>query len=423
MSLSKTTYDQFKVANPLASLKAAELREKAFENYLQKGLPTKTEEAFKFTSFKEVNEVEWALPSSEPTSLTHDEMVYISKTLPSEFYNLVFVNGVLNATLSDSEIHFEICDVEEEDLVFKEQHSEKSLIQLSQAFSAQKIKLVFEAGFVLDKPLQLVQVISAQSSTLVQPLVEIILEPRSEVKLVNHFLGLKTYSQNSHFLNIDLNLSVKKDAKLKFIQIDQQKETDFTAARITFNVDSYASVNVLHVCLGSSKSRFYSELSLVGEKAEAQLNAINLLASEQHCDHYTFIHHQKGHNQTQQHFKSILADKSHSVFRGRVRIAQDAQKANSEQLNNNLLISRAAQADSVPQLEIYADDVKAGHGSTVGQLNPEEIFYFLSRGINESTALKMLAKGYALELVYKLENDQLENFVFQLLQQKLEDIF
>jgi Fe-S cluster assembly protein SufD len=114
---------------------------------------------------------------------------------------------------------------------------------------------------------------------------------------------------------------------------------------------------------------------------------------------------------------------NHIVFsEGRVRIEPLAQKANSEQLNNNLLLTKTAHADSVPQLEIYADDVKAGHGSTMGQLNADEIFYFLSRGINQTQAIRMLAFGYALELVYKIENVELQNWILKTLNEKLESM-
>ena len=90
------------------------------------------------------------------------------------------------------------------------------------------------------------------------------------------------------------------------------------------------------------------------------------------------------------------------------------------QLNNNLLLTREAQADSIPQLEIYADDVKAGHGSTVGQLNKEEIFYFLSRGINQYQAVRMLSFGFAKALIYKFENEVLQNWMLKILNKKLD---
>jgi Fe-S cluster assembly protein SufD len=127
----------------------------------------------------------------------------------------------------------------------------------------------------------------------------------------------------------------------------------------------------------------------------------------------------KGLNSSIQRYKSILADQSNSIFRGRVRIEQDAQKANSEQLNNSLMLSREANVSSIPQLEIYADDVKAGHGSTVGQLNKEEMFYFLSRGVDQVTATKMLAYGFVMEMASVFENSQLKEKVSNVLNEKL----
>ena len=137
-------------------------------------------------------------------------------------------------------------------------------------------------------------------------------------------------------------------------------------------------------------------------------------------DIITYTGNAIGNNQSVQHYKSILSGSSHSAFRGRVLIEPNAQKANSEQLNNNLLLTRTAQADSVPQLEIFADDVKAGHGATFGQLDKDEIFYFLSRGINQYQAVKMLSYGFAKELIYKIENESIQNYLISALNQKLD---
>jgi Fe-S cluster assembly protein SufD len=165
--------------------------------------------------------------------------------------------------------------------------------------------------------------------------------------------------------------------------------------------------------------RNYYQLKFTGRHAQADVLGLAVGDQSQHFDNYTFLQHMIGENQSVQQYKSILAGTSQSVFRGRVLIEKDAQKANSSQLNNNLLLTRGAQADSIPQLEIYADDVKAGHGSTVGQLNKEEIFYFLSRGINQYEAVKMLSYGFANELIYKISSPALQNFLLQALSEKL----
>ena len=420
--LDQNIYNQFKLKYPLESLKAAGLREKAFQSFLAQGFPTKKEEAWKFTSLTEAKAIDWSIPFEE-TMLSHDEMVYVSKQLSSDFYNLVFVNGFLNKTLSDSDLPVTLTDLDEKDFMISQDMPEAKLINLSRGLGFQKTVIFIDKKSQLDKPLQIVHIVSAKASTLVQPLVQIQVADNCELKLIQNILGLASQEAQSHAFNCDLHVTVGRAANVKFANLQNANNKDYVFGRIQFSLNQDSQLTSLDLALGAKTARHYLATAFNAENANAGVYGLTLLADDQHIDHYTFIHHRIGHNNSAQHYKSILTDKAQSVFRGRVRIEQDAQKANSEQLNNNLLISKAAQATSIPQLEIYADDVKAGHGSTVGQLNKDEIFYFLSRGISEKQAVQLISHGFAKELVYKLENETMENFVFQILENKLNEIF
>lgn len=420
--LDQNIYNQFKLKYPLESLKAAGLREKAFQAFSAQGFPSKKEEAWKFTSLTETKAIDWNI-ALEESLLNHEEMVFISKQLSSDFYNLVFVNGFLNKTLSDSDIPVTFLDLEENDFTVAGDFPDAKLVNLSRGFGFQKAVINIDKKSQLDRPLQIVHVASAKASTLVQPVLHVNVADHCELKLINHTLGLPSQTHTTHAFNTDLMVNLGRVANVKFANLQNANAKDFSFGRIQFSLSQDSQLVSLDLAMGGKTSRHYLATEFNAENANAGVYGLTLLADDQHCDHYTFVHHKIGHNNSTQHYKSILTDKSQSVFRGRVRIEQDAQKANSEQLNNNLLISKAAQATSIPQLEIYADDVKAGHGSTVGQLNKDEIFYFLSRGISEKQAVQMLSHGFAKELVYKLENEVMENFVFQTLESKLNEIF
>ncbi len=420
--LDQNTYNQFKLRYPLESLKAAGLREKSFEAFASQGFPTKKEEAWKFTSLSDAKAIDWNI-ALEESMLSHDEMVYVSKQLSSDFYNLVFVNGFLNKTLSDSDVPISLIDLEEKDFTVANDMPELKLVNLSRGFGFQKVVITIDKKSQLDKPLQIVHVVSAKQATLVQPMIEVNIAEQCELKLIQQTLGLTSQVNQTHAFNNDLQVNLGRAAKVKFANLQNANNNDFVFGRIQFSLAQDSQLTSLDLAIGAKTSRHYLATEFNSENAYAGVFGLTLLADQQHCDHYTYIHHKIGHNNSSQHYKSILTDKSQSVFRGRVRIEQDAQKANSEQLNNNLLISKAAQATSIPQLEIYADDVKAGHGSTVGQLNKDEIFYFLSRGISEKQAVQMIAHGFAKELVYKLENEVMEGFIFQTLENKLNEIF
>ena len=417
----QTNYLNFKNRAALDSLKTNQLRAEAFSNFENSGLPTKKDEAWKFTSLAGFKNVEWTLPSGEETFLTHEQMQEVSKQLPSEFLNFVFVNGILNKTLSDDpEGFFEIVEVTEADFKTDSENVEGRLLNLAHAFLNKKTEMKLAKGKTIEQPVQIVYIQSSAAAVYGSEKVNVQLEENSEMQLL-----LTTMSFNNgrpDAMNLNVDVKVGPQARLKLIQLQNEDTQSFHFSQVNLVLESSAHVSTLALSIGNKLTRNFYHLSFVGQNAEAQVYGVSVLDGDQHADNYTFIQHQIGHNQSVQHYKSIVSGEAHSVFRGRVQIAQDAQKANSEQLNNNLLLTRTAQADSVPQLEIFADDVKAGHGSTVGQLNKDEIFYFLSRGVNQFQAVQMLSYGFASELIYKFETPSVQNFLLNALNKKLEKL-
>jgi Fe-S cluster assembly protein SufD len=413
----ETNYLNFKSTSALDSLKATEKRQHAFESFIQQGLPTKRDEAWKYTSLGDFKAIEWKLNQPEEEFLSHEQMREISKNLPSEFINFVFVNGFLNATLSDdSDSLLEITSLEETD--FNQQNVEERILNLAQAFLNKKIKLNVAKGKTVDKPVHVVFVQSSKNPVYSSEKLDIFLDENSEAQVLVSSFSLEGTTISA--LNLNVNIKMEKSARLTFVQLQSESIGSFHISQCETEVDSRAQLTSLVLSLGSHLIRNYYSLKFKGEHASAAVYGLGVIDGEQHLDNYTFIQHSIGNNESIQHYKSVLSGAAHSVFRGRVLIAPDAQKANSSQLNNNLLLTRTAQADSVPQLEIFADDVKAGHGSTVGQLNKDEIFYFLSRGINQFQAVKMLSYGFAKELVYKIRNEELQNYLIAALNTKLE---
>ncbi|MBC7740587.1 MAG: SufD family Fe-S cluster assembly protein, partial [Bdellovibrionaceae bacterium] len=271
---------------------------------------------------------------------------------------------------------------------------------------------------VFSKPVQIMFVQSTAQSVYLSQKVVLKAGENTELSLIVNTFSFA--NSKAEAANLNLQVDAAQSARLKLIQIQNDNLTSFNFTQVEVNLATQVQFQSLVMSLGSQLTRNYLHVNFLGEKAHAGIFGLTILDAKQHVDNYTFIQHSKGNNESIQHYKSILSGSSQSVFRGRVRIEPDAQKANSEQLNNNLLLTREASANSIPQLEIYADDVKAGHGSTMGQLNKEEIFYFLSRGINQFEAVKMLAFGYAKELIYKFENEAVQSSLMKALQNKLE---
>jgi Fe-S cluster assembly protein SufD len=164
-----------------------------------------------------------------------------------------------------------------------------------------------------------------------------------------------------------------------------------------------STVNLHAVAFGAALARHDLRGTLAGPGGYLILNGLYVLAGEQHADHHTAIDHAAPHCESHEYFNGVLDGRSHGVFNGRIIVRPGAQKTDSKQTNNNLLLSREAHADSQPQLEIYADDVKCTHGSTVGPLDSKALFYLRSRGIAEVEARRLMTYGFAAEILNRMD--------------------
>ena len=163
-----------------------------------------------------------------------------------------------------------------------------------------------------------------------------------------------------------------------------------------------SSITTLLSHLGPQMARHNVYVELQDKNATANAYGLYELSQNQHCDCQTYIDHQSPYSYSEELYKGVLKDNSHGVFRGRIKIAQDAQKVEANQLNKNLILSKKARANSMPQLEIFADDVKCSHGSTTGQISEDEIFYLQSRGITAQKAYQLLVESFTKEILLKI---------------------
>ena len=173
------------------------------------------------------------------------------------------------------------------------------------------------------------------------------------------------------------------------------------------------------ISLGARLSRSDTQARIAGTGGEAVLDGLFVATDAQHVDHHTEVDHAEPHGTSQELYKGILADRGRGVFNGRVVVRPDAQKTSAFQSNPNLLLGRRAEIDTKPQLEIYADDVKCSHGSTIGQLDENALFYLRSRGIRESRARDMLTRAFGLEILEALPAEALGQALDELLLERL----
>jgi Fe-S cluster assembly protein SufD len=164
------------------------------------------------------------------------------------------------------------------------------------------------------------------------------------------------------------------------------------------------------LCLGAQLGRHDLRVLLQEPGAECDLNGIVVTQANQHFDNHTCIEHIAPHCTSNENYRCIADGKSQIVFNGRIHIVPDAQKTLGTMNNNNLILSPTAEIDSKPELEIYADDVKCAHGTTIGQLDEEEIYYLKTRGLTDEQARQMLTLGFVLKVVRNAKVDEIADF-------------
>ena len=180
--------------------------------------------------------------------------------------------------------------------------------------------------------------------------------------------------------------------------------------------DSY--FNGVIVTLGGSVSRHNLIANLNEENATGNFHGLFALDNNQHSDTYSHIKHHAPRTFSSQLYKGALNGESRGVFTGKLYIARDAQEVDANQLSKNLLLSPKAHVDTRPQLEVYADDVKAAHGATVGQIGEEEIFYLQSRGIDATTAFNMLCDAFSTDVIDHIKNQKVKDFLTEELKKR-----
>jgi Fe-S cluster assembly protein SufD len=215
-------------------------------------------------------------------------------------------------------------------------------------------------------------------------------------------------------------LVVGADARVEHVRFQDESEQAFHVGALRIAVDRNASLSAHSFAMGASLSRQNIGLVLNGPGLEAILNGLYVTTGSRLADHHMVVDHAQPHGASHEYFNGILADQSRGVFHGRILVRPGAQKTDAKQTNKNLLLSEGATVNTKPQLEIYADDVKCTHGATVGQLNPESVFYLRARGIPRETARRMLIHAFAGEIVERVQCSPIRQALDRLIWERLE---
>ena len=393
----------------------APLRRSGAETFAAEGLPHTKLEEWRYTNLAGLAKLRFDLPEPDRTAVSRTDL----ETLASPVFACslhVFVDGFYAPELSALGAHVENlaslgeAPAELGALIDGKQHP---LAALNTALLGDGALLRIPHGARIEEP---IHVVFAATGAVRSPRLLVIAEAGSRVQVIQDCVSLPG---DAGFSNAVTEICVGENARVDLVTVQRESDTAFHVSNTAVRVDRDGRFESHVLTLGGQLVRNDLSLTLAGEGSDATLNGLFLGAGERLIDNHSLVDHAQPHGTSRQLYKGILGGGSRGVFRGRVVVRPDAQHTNAGQSNPNLLLSDSAEIDTKPQLEIHADDVKCSHGSSIGQLDEEALFYLRSRAIDTAEARDLLSRGFAHEVLGALPVEALRQGLENALEQTL----
>jgi Fe-S cluster assembly protein SufD len=278
--------------------------------------------------------------------------------------------------------------------------------------------LLIDDGVVLERPVELIHLsVGMDDPRVAQPRHLVGLAAGAQADLIERYvsLGASLYCTNSV-----AEIRLERGARLTHARLQAESPVAFHISGVYLDQAGGSAYEGVSLGLGARWARTDIRARFSGSHAECDLKGLYLAGDGQLMDYHLDVDHAVPECTSRESFKGILYGKGRAVFDGRILVAEKAQKSDAQLSNKNLLLSRGAEVDTKPQLEIFADDVKCSHGTTVGQIEPEKLFYLRSRGISAPLARRMLCLGFAGEIIDDLGSPPLRDYVTSQVGERLE---
>ena len=405
-----------------------DLRDKAFDDFCRLGFPSNKVERYKYTDMQKIFEPDYGLNLNRleipvnPYDVFKCDVPNLSTSLyfvvNDSFYDKILpkcslAEGVIVGSLSK-------VATEHPELVAKyygkiANTGDDAVTALNTMLSQDGLMVYVPKNVKVEKAIQVINILRSDVDLMVNRRVLIVMEQGSEAK----FLFCDHAADDRNFLATQvIEAFVGENAKLDLYCLEEThyKNTRVSNVYIEQQANSVVNHNVITLHNGITRNRL--DLVFKGEGAECFANGCVIADKSQHIDNNTLIDHQVGHCTSHQLYKYVLGDEAVGAFAGRILVRKDAQKTSSNEINQNLCTTKKARMFTQPMLEIYADDVKCSHGSTVGQLNDAAMFYMRQRGISEKEAKLLLEFAFVNEVVDQIQLEPLKERLRYLLEKR-----
>jgi Fe-S cluster assembly protein SufD len=399
-------------------------RERGLESFKQQGFPTRRNEEWKYTNITPYLQEKYIIDGINAINIRKD-LAEAAQIPHLDCYQLVLVNGHMQskenlATLPPG-IKIQSLSEAQKDAAFTAYFDKGTDLEkfpftaLNTALFNNGLFIEIEANAVIEKPLHVVHVFTADNDNVfLQPRHLVVVHKSASFNLIESVISQESASKI--FINSLTEVFIEENAQCDHYVLQTAKSgTRLVTATEVSQLRHSVYSNYTFSLPSADIIRNNLHLSLNDKETESHLFGLYLGAGKQLIDNHSLVNHKMPHCNSNEIYKGVLTENSTGVFNGKIFVQQDAQKTNAFQQNNNLLLSDKASVNSKPQLEIFADDVKCSHGSTVGQLSKEAMFYLQSRGIGEQKARALLVNAFAFDVTEKIKIPELEEYINHLI--------
>ena len=407
-----------------------DIRRAGMERFREVGFPTRQQEAWRFSDFRPLARTRFAPAVSNQATIRGEELAGLPFA-ELQCPRLVFVNGEARPDLSRLEEREGVTVTRLQSALMNSPEAVRSHLgkhaladhnpfaALNAALNRDGFFIHVNPGTVESVPVHVVHITTDSSGPVRTHLRNlVVVGESSQLTLVECYLGT---ADNVSFTNPVTEVVAGPNSVIRHYRLQNESHQGFHVGCNEVYQSRDSQYRTLSIDLGSRLTRNDFRCVLDGEGGLAGIDGLYLLKERQHLDNYTTLEHAKPHCDSRELFKGVLDDRAQGIFRGRIIVHKDAQKTDSKQTNNNLLLSDHSLVNTKPQLEIYADDVKCTHGATIGQLDPEAMFYLRSRGIPRAASESILIYGFASEVIERVQvkalRDELVNYLVSWLPQ------
>lgn len=389
----------------------AAYRQDAFDQLQEISWPTRRHENWKYTDLTGFSEIGFQFGADQSTGITQEyfdalrfeqenthQLVFINGQYSSEYSNIgTLVEHTNISNLRSALINTpSLCEKVFNQCVCSEQHI---FATLNTALFSDGAFIYVPDSTIIEQPITLYFISNSMEQKLVtMPRNLIVLGKQAQASVIESFHGLEGAVS---FTNTITEIETADGAVLEHYKIQQEAGEGFHIGGTHLKQHRSSRVESHSFSLGGAMVRNDISTDLVGEGAEISLNGFYKADGHQHVDNHTLVNHVKAHTQSEQDYRGILDNVARAVFNGKVIVGRDAQKVQAKQSNANILLSDRAEIDTKPELQIYADDVQCSHGTTVGQLDEDIMFYLRSRGIGKETARNLLLLAFIEDVMIR----------------------